>query len=616
MTDLSRENIASHLQAMAEQQPDVIALVCLSPRRWRFNPLGRLRLDAEPQAGQLTFRQLNDESDWLASGLEAIGIGAGVRTVLMVNPGLEFFALTFALFKVGAVPVMIDPGMGIKNLGRCLSEAEPGAFIGNPKAHLARLVLGWGRRTVRAMVTVGPCLVWGGYTLGQIRKLGQHRSGVRVARPERSEGREESLTGQSTPFEDSGRATRGYSGRATLADQPAAILFTSGSTGIAKGVVYTHAIFDTQVELLRRTYGIEPGEIDLPTFPLFALFGPALGMTAVIPDMDFTRPALVDPRKIIEAIHHFRVTNLFGSPALIDRLGRHGAEHNIRLPSLRRVISAGAPVSARALERFSHMLSPGVQVFTPYGATEALPVCSVGSDEILKETRFKTEAGEGVCVGRPVPGITVKIIHISDGPIPVWSDDLLVPPGEVGEIVVQGPVVTREYYNRPEATALAKTADPDANQTSQVSKTSEVYDRASREENYYHRMGDLGYLDETGRVWFCGRKSQRVTTPQESLFTIPCEAVFNVHPQVRRTALVGASCNGSIRPVLCVEVEKNSQPIDLGNLKTQLLALGASRPHTKGIQEILFHPAFPVDVRHNAKIFREKLAAWAARRLA
>jgi acyl-CoA synthetase (AMP-forming)/AMP-acid ligase II len=377
-------------------------------------------------------------------------------------------------------------------------------------------------------------------------------------------------------------------------------LFTSGSTGIAKGVVYTHAIFAAQVEILRRTYGIQPGEIDLPTFPLFALFAPALGMTAIIPDMDFTRPGRVDPRKIIEPIHDFGVTNLFGSPALIDRVGRYGVEHDIKLPTLRRVISAGAPVPAKVLERFARLLAPGVQIFTPYGATEALPVCSIGSDEILHETRFKTESGAGVCVGRPVHGIEVKIISISDGPIPIWSNDLPVKPGDIGEIVVQGPVVTKEYFHRPDATALAKIADPEA----------------GRGESFYHRMGDLGYLNDTGRVWFCGRKSQRVITSQGSMFTVPCEAVFNTHPQVRRTALVGVARNGTNRPVLCVEVEKNFRPIDLGKLKMELLALGASRPHTKGIQDILFHPAFPVDVRHNAKIFREKLAAWAAKRLA
>src|SRR5262249_20725913 len=155
-------------------------------------------------------------------------------------------------------------------------------------------------------------------------------------------------------------------------DEVAAILFTSGSTGVPKGVVYTHAIFDTQVTMLRDIYGIETGEVDLCTFPLFALFGPALGMTCIIPEMDAPRPAKVDPKKIFSAIEDFGVTNMFGSPALIRRVGesRFGPA---KLPTLRRVISAGAPVPARVLETFASRLEPGVQIFTPYGATESLP---------------------------------------------------------------------------------------------------------------------------------------------------------------------------------------------------------------------------------------------------
>jgi acyl-coenzyme A synthetase/AMP-(fatty) acid ligase len=410
-------------------------------------------------------------------------------------------------------------------------------------------------------VTVGRRLAWGGYTLGQVRRLGESGKPVLAA---------------------------------TQADETAAILFTSGSTGVAKGAVYTHGTFAAQVEMLRATYGIEPGEVDLPTFPLFGLFAPALGMTSVLPEMDPTRPAQVDPRRIIDTVTHFGVTNLFGSPALIRRVGSYGAANGVRLPSLRRVISAGAPVPASAVERFRAMLPDGPQVHTPYGATEALPVCSIGSDEILGETRHRTAQGGGVCVGRPVAGMTVKVIRISDEPVATWSDDLEVATGEIGEITVRGPVVTRAYYNRPEATAQAKIPDTAGG-------------------GPYHRMGDLGYLDERGRVWFCGRKSQRVVTPQGTFYTVPCEGVFNAHPAVYRTALVGVVRAGVTEPVLCVEREKGTQLVS--DLRQELLAIGAAHAHTKAIRTVLFHPAFPVDIRHNAKIFREKLAVWAARRL-
>ena len=328
--------------------------------------------------------------------------------------------------------------------------------------------------------------------------------------------------------------------------------------------------------------------------PLFALFAPALGMTAVIPEMDFTRPGSVDPRKIISAITNYNVTTMFGSPALINRVGRYGAEHGIRLPTLKRVISAGAPVPAAVMERFSQMLQPGVEVFTPYGATESLPVCSIGSSEILGETRVITGQGGGVCVGRPLDGIRAEIIRIMDGPITTWDESLKVPDGEVGEIVVQGPQVTRGYFRRPEADRLSKISDPSG--------------------GFFHRMGDLGRRDSQGRLWFCGRKSHRVETSGGPLFTIPVEAIFNTHPAVFRSALVGIGAKGSQKPVICIELEKGITTSQ-DQLRAELMALASGYPHTRGVSSILFHPALPVDIRHNAKIFREKLAIWAEEQL-
>jgi acyl-CoA synthetase (AMP-forming)/AMP-acid ligase II len=547
-------NIASPLAKMAEAQPQTLAIA---------QPYGRDR-HGRIRYRHYTYRELHAESDALARGFEKIGIRRSVPTVLMVTPSLEFYALTFALFKLGAVIVLIDPGMGMKHLGVCLTEAEPEAFIGIPKAHAARVLFGWGRGRLRSCVTVGRRLAWSGWTLEQVRRFGGDDSSPVLAD--------------------------------TRADEMAAILFSSGSTGVAKGVVYTHGIFAAQVEMLHQLYGIAPGEVDMPTFPLFGLFGPALGMTSIIPQMDATRPAQVDPRKILDAIRFFGVTNLFGSPALIQRVGRYAAAREVKLPTLRRVISAGAPVPWQAIQRFASLLTEGVQVHTPYGATEALPVCSIGSDEILRETRLRTAEGAGVCVGRPVEGMTVKIIRISDEPIPNWNDELELPAGEIGEIVVQGPVVTASYWNRRESTALAKIADP-------------------LHGGFYHRMGDVGYLDASGRLWFCGRKSQRVVTPHGTLFTIPCEGIFIAHPAVYRTALVGVTRNGVTEPVLCVEREKDAASMDDEQLRRELLALGARQPHTRSIRTILDHPRFPVDIRHNAKIFREKLAVWAARRL-
>ena len=554
MSDDRNYNVASYLPKMATQQPETAAV---------HFPYAHDK-NNQPVYQTLSYRELDQLSNRIAAGLQSIGIERGVRTVLMVKPSINFFALTFALFKVGAVPILIDPGMGLKNLKVCLAEAQPEAFIGIPKAHLARLLLGWGKESLKIILTVGRKLFWGGTTLGQL-----------IA-----------PFAEDHPFETVLPAS----------DEMAAILFTSGSTGVPKGAVYSHGNFMAQVDALRDIYQIEPGEIDLPTFPLFALFAPALGMTSVIPEMDFTRPGSVDPEKIIAAIKRFHVTTMFGSPALIRRVGLYGEERRIQLATLKRAISAGAPVPAVVLERFVKMLRPGVEVFTPYGATESLPVCSIGSKTILSETRFLTDKGEGVCIGHPVPGIELKIITISDDEISAWRDDLLVADGEIGEIVVSGAQVTRSYYNRPESTRLAKIAKAEG-------------------EGFYHRMGDLGYRDSKGRIWFCGRKAHRVETSSETFFTIPCESIFNTHPAVFRTALVGVGQGRARKAVLCIELEKESAKYSAEQLIAELKELGEKYPLTMSIDDFLIHPEFPVDIRHNAKIFREKLAVWAEEQL-
>lgn len=542
-------NIASYLPAMASRQPGTDAVYC---------PVGRF--SPQQKYSRYTYAELELQSNRIAAVLRDLGIERGVRTVLMLTPSLEFFALTFALFKVGAVPVLVDPGMGTKNLKTCLEEAQPTAFIGIPKAHLARRLLGWARRTLTVRLTTGPRLWFDEHSLPKL-----------LARAD------ELVT--CTPI-------------VPEADEIAAILFTSGSTGVPKGVVYTHQNFIAQVHALKDIYQIQPGEIDLPTFPLFALFAPALGMTAVIPQMDFTRPGKVDPQKIISAIKRFEVTTMFGSPALIRRVALYGNQHGIRLPTLKRAISAGAPVAAKTLEQFSHLLPENALIFTPYGATEALPVCSIDSATILEQTRQLTDQGLGVCVGRPVPGVEVGVIPISDEPIDHFDSELLLAVGQIGEIIVTGQQVTRSYFNRAESTRLAKIADP-------VNRL------------FFHRMGDLGYRDDKGRIWFCGRKSQRVITEEETLFTIPCEGVFNVHPEVFRTALVGVEIGGRTVPLVCVELESGTPRTHHQQIIADLRVIAARFPHTARIERFLIHPAFPVDIRHNAKIFREKLAVWA-----
>ncbi len=547
----ARCNIASFLPQRAAEHPDQPAIWCPA----RSNPGPREDYDS------LSYAQLDANTAALASGLQQVGIGRGVRAVLMVRPSFALFELMFALFRVGAVPVLIDPGIDKRALKQCLAEAEPEAFIGIPIAHLARCILGWGRASLRIQVTVGRRWLWGGHSLEELRQLG-------AASP--------------LPVADTGP------------DDPAAILFTSGSTGVPKGVEYLHRHFAAQVELLRDAFDIRPGEVDLPTFPPFALFDPALGMTTVIPDMDPTRPAKADPTRLIRAIETFSVSNVFGSPALLDTLSRYAASNNVQLRSVKRIISAGAPVPASVVERARAMMPEGGKLWTPYGATECLPVATVEGATLLGEVRERHEHGAGTCVGRPVAANSVRIIAISDEVIADWDDALLLEPGQIGEITVAGPTVTERYFRRDQATALAKIRDG---------------------ERVVHRMGDLGYFDVEGLLWFCGRKSQRVETTEGPLYTDPVEALFNSRPGVFRSALVGLGTRGKQLPVICIEPEPGLGAAMRKRLLSDLQTLASEMPQTRGIKQILLHTGFPVDIRHNAKIGREKLALWAARKL-
>ncbi|CAN5675370.1 olefin beta-lactone synthetase OleC [soil metagenome] len=509
----------------------------------------------------LTYGQLDARSDAIAAGLATHGIGRGTRTVVMVRPTPDFFLLMFALFKAGAVPVLVDPGIDRRALKQCLDEAQPQAFIGIPLAMAARALLRWAGGA-RVRITTGRRAWLADATLAQVERAGSG-AGVQLAD--------------------------------TRPDEMAAILFTSGSTGVPKGVVYRHRHFIAQVEMLREAFGIEPGGIDLPTFPPFALFDPALGLTSIIPDMDPTRPARADPRKLHAAIERFGVTQLFGSPALMQVLADHGQ----RLAGVRRVTSAGAPVPAGVVEKMRELLPDDAKFWTPYGATECLPVAVIEGRELIA-LRERTETGAGTCVGRPVPRNEVRIIRVSDDAIADWSDTLLVKGGQVGEITVVGPSTTDAYYNRDTQTRLAKMREALPEGSARI----------------VHRMGDLGYFDRDGRLWFCGRKSQRVVTPDATLCTEQVEPVFDTHPEVRRTALVGVGARGAQRPVLCVELQAGVAKGEWPRIRQELRHTGEGHVHTARVETFLHHPRpFPVDIRHNSKIGREKLAAWAARQL-
>ncbi|MEN8256710.1 MAG: fatty acid CoA ligase family protein [Thermodesulfobacteriota bacterium] len=534
-------NIAQTFADVAAERPAEVALV--QGKRGRYQ--------------ECTFKDLHEQSALYVAALKGQGICPGQRVMLMVPPSLEFLSLTFALFSLGATVILIDPGMGYKNLLRCIGAVRPDVLIAIPKAHIFKLIFPRPFQTICTNICVGRSLGIFGHSLATI--CSQVEPDFKV-------------------FEAG-------------EDDLAAIIFTTGSTGPPKGVQYSHGIFHAQLELIRSYYKIGPGEIDQPAFPLFALFSTALGARAVLPDMNPAKPAQVNPEEFIRSLNDQGVTYSFGSPAIWSVVSRYCLQKKIVLP-LKKILMAGAPVSGELIEHVLEIMAPGGEVHTPYGATESLPISSMAGTEVVDETWAQTQIGKGTCVGRPLPGITIKVMRVATRPVENYSQVAILPVGEIGEIIVKGPVVTRAYDHNPEESYAAKIQDGDS---------------------FWHRMGDMGYFDDKGRLWFCGRKAHRVLTSHGPLYTIPCEAIFNVHKDVYRTALVGIGPAGRQTPVLCVECR--DQKCDKERLAMELRALGIQNKVTRGIDEILFHPAFPVDIRHNAKIFREKLAVWAARKL-
>jgi len=502
---------------------------------------------------RLSFGALDARADAAAHALARLGLRAGERTALFVPPGVDFVALFHALLRLGALPILIDPGMGRAALLATLQRSRASALVGSPRAHLARLLFPRAFRQIGLAVTVGPGLA-----------PGATRLEPELARAPR------------TPFP----------AVPVTPESPAAVLFTSGSTGPAKGVVHTHGNFAAELQLLRAHYGLAPGEVDGACFPLFALFDGALGIASLFPPLDPSRPGACDPRAVFEALERGRASFSFGSPAIWRRVVRWARANARRFTHLRRVTIAGAPVPPWVALQLKELLAPGGEVHTPYGATEALPVCDITASE-LATLADAIEAGAGSCVGRVLPGLELALIRVTDAPIARWDEALRVRAGEPGEVCVKGPIATRRYLDEPAATAAAKIPDGDG---------------------FWHRMGDVGRLDGEGRLWFLGRKSHRIEGLHGVLWPVPLENAFERTRGVARAALIGVGERGRERAHLVVEPEPEVEPAEL---IARLAARRRELAQGEVIENFLLHPSLPVDVRHNAKIRREDLKLWA-----
>jgi len=589
-------NIAHLIDEKAAENPFAMALsVPAGKDRWGRSSWTHMT------RGELKFR-----SDELKTQLERAGFSEGMKVLLFVRPSLDFFILVNALFKIGVTLVLIDPGMGKKNLMMAIQKVEPEGLIAVAEVFVAKLFFPKVFRSIRRSFVIYDRPSWllplqkfasrGARDLQHLTSkteidFSSHSSpneSVALQTPVLQSPVLQSANAQNSILESDFVAVGDSTLKLTTPqdEKPCAILFTSGGTGTPKGVVYTHDIFYQQVELIQKMYGISEQDTDLPGFPLFAMFTLALGAKVVVPDFDPSKPAKANPEKLVNAIHTFGVTFAGGSPAIWERLANFSLQRQIKFPTLKSLMMFGAPVRSYLHEWYSGLLPNGT-TYTPYGATECLPVSSISGRELL--AGLSARSLEGTCVGYAVPGSTVKIIRHTKSAIDYLNEAEELKVGEIGEIICEGPQVTKSYFQSPEANHLAKIMDG---------------------EKIWHRMGDLGWLDELGRLWFCGRAVHAISHNNQWIYSINSEAVFNRHPDIKRTALVPLHERGELRPALVIERRDQKTKLT-DSVKAQFTReindLAKANPQSCMIQDFFLWADFPVDIRHNIKIDRLRL---------
>lgn len=554
----------------------------------------------------LTWAELNQQVNAAATRLHALGVRPGDRVNLMVPPGARLTTLIYACMKLGAVIVVADTGLGIPGLTRALKGANPSFLVGIPAALSAARTLLW----PGVRISVEP--------LGSVQEKLLGVAGSVFTAPA-ADGTPGAPVPTPTVVEFP----------SPVPDADAAVLYTSGSTGPAKGVVYTQRQLAGMRDAIANTYGFAPGSGLVAGFAPFALLGPALGATSVTPTMDVTRPKTLTASALASAAAAIDASVVFASPAalvnVVATADELNAEQRAALAKVQTVLSAGAPIPVPLLEALSALV-PNASLHTPYGMTEGLPVTDVSFEMIRQAIAEGTPnaAGEvldpfardGVCVGFAVYGAAVAIAPLlQDGSV---ADELTHEPGVTGEILVSAPHVKDRY------------------------DTLWVTEEQSISTPGWHHTGDVGHLDASGRLWVEGRLAHVLLTSQGVLTPVAAEQSAESLPEVRRAALVAVGPAGTAAPVLVIEASANTAALEARQsasaFKRALLDRVPGRfPIAEGVAPfelsqlvrqkvaedtgvelaaVLVVHEHPTDIRHNSKIDRPALGEWASKVLA
>jgi acyl-coenzyme A synthetase/AMP-(fatty) acid ligase/pimeloyl-ACP methyl ester carboxylesterase len=480
----------------------------------------------------VTFAQLAERVDAVASELRRRGLQPGDHVAMLTPPGIDLVAAVYGVWRAGGVTVIADRGLGLSGLGRAVRSTRPRFVIGPRQARLAASALRWAPRAIRLEVT------------------------------------------------DLVSAAVGELPPVPGADAPAAVLFTSGATGPAKGVRYLHGQLAAQRDALATTYAITADDRLVAAFAPFALYGPALGIPTALPDVDVTKPGQLTADALDAACERIGASLAFASPAALANVtatARQGAPHR-GLAGLRIVFSAGAPVPSETLRSMA-VLAPDATLHTPYGMTEVLPVADIELSAI--EQAERDDPRGGVCVGHPVSGAEVRIAALGFAADELPSE---LATGTTGEILIRAPWVSAGY--------LGMWA------TERAARPGPIGD--------WHRSGDVGHLDADGRLWVEGRAVHVIEAAGGSITSVPIERMVERALGARRVAAVGVGPAGSQQLVIVIE-----DPDASNGPAANELAASVRAAVDEQVAAVLTVPQLPVDIRHNAKIDRAAVAGWA-----
>ncbi len=525
-------------------------------------------------AAPIGFADLEQRIADLTVGLARAGVRPGQRVALLIRPGIELTVAVYACWRVGAAIVVADAGLGLRNLGRALRSADPDHLIAIPAGLVAASAL----RVPGARIVAGPLPAPVRRRLRvthSLTELGEVGAQVR-----RDAGAVLPPGAGSSPSSE----TSQHSAGSPSPDAEAAVLFTSGATGPAKGVVYRHRQLRAQLDLVRTVCDLRPGARLVAAFPPFALYGPALGVAAAVPDMDPTKPGTLTATALAEAVAAVEATVVFASPAALRNVAATATELTPelrrRLRGVRTLLSAGAPVPVPLLRQIQALL-PSAELHTPYGMTEALPVTDITLEEI---ERALVEAGadaDGVCVGRALPGVRLALDPLDLTGRPLGA--LETRPGVTGEICVAAAHV-KDHYDRLWS-LQQRSATPAG----------------------WHRTGDVGHLDQQGRLWVEGRLVHVITGPAGPVTPVGIEQRVEAVPDVGLAATVGVGPAGTQQTVVVVAPVTRPAGLLAAPDLTAAVRAAARLP----IAAVLIADRLPVDIRHASKIDRARVARWA-----